>query len=103
MKKLINTLKWLIYHKTDVYVMDEIHYSDLHYSLFFLHRIDKLFGFTIHRCVDKATSLYPSNKQMDLMNRTLVNSNQNINNNINGNKDFYKTLGNTSWGGWVRP
>lgn len=37
------------------------------------------------------------------MNRTLVNSNQNINNNLNGNKDFYKTLGNTSWGGWVRP
>ena len=61
MKKLINTLKWLIYHKTDVYVMDEIHYSDLHYSLFFLHRVDRLFGFKIHRCIDKATSLYPSN------------------------------------------
>lgn len=40
------------------------------------------------------------------MNRSLMNGGfgQNINNN-NINKDFYKTLGNTSmnWGGWVRP
>ena len=65
-------------------------------SLNNLHDNINMFSYT-------TSSLYPSNKQMDLMNRTLVNSNQNINNNINGNKDFYKTLGNTSWGGWVRP
>mgnify|MGYP006279069919 CR=1 FL=1 len=58
---MINKLKWLIYHQTEQYVMDEIHYNDLNYSVYYLHRKDKFFGFTIHRNIDRATSLYPSN------------------------------------------
>lgn len=57
MKKLLKAFWWLIYHKTNDYVTTKVEYSELHYVIYHLYRIDKFLGIEIRVFIDKASSL----------------------------------------------
>lgn len=64
MKKLINLLKYIVYHKTNNYVTLEANYCHLSYTEYFLYRIDKIFFIKTKRLIDTASSLCNKKRNM---------------------------------------
>ena len=63
-KIVTSIIGYIIYHKTNKYVTTTILAGDLHYTLYHLYRVDKLFlVISVHRLIDKANSLGESVKK----------------------------------------
>jgi hypothetical protein len=56
-KSLLDMIKHFIHHRTDNHVLRETHYDDLHYTVYRLYRVDKIFSFDYHVLIDTTNSL----------------------------------------------
>jgi len=57
MNKILKSIKWLIYHKTNSYITTKTEYSDLNYVIYQLYRLDKCLGIEIRVFIDRASNL----------------------------------------------
>lgn len=56
MRKLLNILIYIIYCKSDSYLVKENYYYELRYKQYYLYRIDRLLFIKFKRLIDEASS-----------------------------------------------
>ena len=56
-KRVLKFLKYLVFHKTDIYSVKVVDYSDLGYKNYYLKRKFKIFFISFNKTIEKSDSL----------------------------------------------